>query len=129
MFCLVYRSSSSISELTLSSTVPELLNAYTKTAYDTFHPIHRIHEFQLPIPNDENNPLIKISSNKLKPYTKSNQKYPPVLTEHSRTQCATVTSHNSYVTPSSKIGLFYTPTAALYIIDISAKKLLCKFIF
>ena len=49
--------------------------------------------------------------------------YPRVLSEYSRTLGSTYCSHTNYETPSTKIGLFYTPTSSLYRISSGDKKI------
>jgi len=46
-----------------------------------------------------------------------------VLSEFSRTQGSTYCTHTNYEAPSSKIGLFYTPTASLYRINAAEQSI------
>jgi len=50
-------------------------------------------------------------------------KYPAVLSEVSRTLGSTYSSHTNYESPTLKIGLFCTPTAALYRINTTTQQI------
>eukprot|EP01084_Bolivina_argentea_P144671 253766_1 len=78
---------------------------------------------ELLVSYDCNNPLIYLSSQsqKKEELLHNKSEYPPVLSQFSRTLISTYCDHTNYETPSTKIGLFYTPTAGLYRINTTSK--------
>jgi len=86
--------------------------------------LHYRQRYKLPVDNDHDNPLVLLASTDTIPESSHEKSsYPPVLSEFSRTLGASYCTHTNYEAPSSKIALFYTPTASLYRINTEQKRI------